>query len=56
MNDTVAVPVEELEKLEYVRQQLWETFGGEGASTIDKCRLTNLINQIWRVANTKEWS
>ena len=48
---SIAVPVEELRKLEEARKALYDHLGGH----TDAATLHGLTQQIWKVANTKKW-
>lgn len=52
--NSVAVPEEELKKLEEARKDLYKYLAGY-LSEGEILGLTNITSQIWRVANTKKW-
>ena len=51
---TIAVPVNELEKLEKSREDLY-SFLSDKLTAREISLMTTITGQIWRVANTKKW-
>lgn len=50
----ISVPVAELKKLEEARQALYDDIYDD-LTLFKQMELSNLTQQIWRVANTKKW-
>lgn len=51
---SVAVPIDELRKLEQARVELYEYLNGK-LTEQQMLDLVKLTGQIWKVANTKNW-